>query len=183
MKIYTKSGDAGQTSLVGGQRVSKCCQRLESYGTIDELNSHIGLLMAETSDEADRATLLDIQAALFVVGGYLATDTSQREVRTGNIVTPEMVAAIEGEIDRLQELLPPLRLFILPGGSRAAAQAHVCRTVCRRAEREILRLADAGADIDPQVTAYVNRLSDYLFVLARKANLDAGIADIVWHRK
>ena len=183
MKIYTKTGDAGQTSLVGGQRVSKCCQRLESYGTIDELNSHIGLLMADISDEADRATLLDIQAALFVVGGYLATDTSQREVRTGNIVTPEMVAAIEDEIDRLQALLPPLRLFILPGGSRAAAQAHVCRTVCRRAEREILRLADEGADIDPQVTAYVNRLSDYLFVLARKANLDAGIPDIVWRRK
>ena len=108
MKIYTKTGDAGQTSLVGGQRVSKCCQRLESYGTIDELNSHIGLLITEVADAADRATLLDVQAALFVVGGYLATDTSQREVRTGNIVTPEMVATIESEIDRLQELLPPL---------------------------------------------------------------------------
>ena len=183
MKIYTKTGDAGQTSLVGGQRVSKCCQRLESYGSIDELNSHVGLLLTDIADEADRATLLDIQATLFVVGGYLATDTSQREVRQGNIVTPGMVAAVEAEIDRLQQLLPPLRLFILPGGSRAAAEAHVCRTVCRRAEREILRLAGEGADIDPQVTAYVNRLSDYFFVLARKANVDAGIDDIVWRRK
>lgn len=183
MKIYTKTGDAGQTSLVGGQRVSKCCQRLESYGTIDELNSHIGLLITEAADAKDRATLTDIQAALFVVGGYLATDTSEHEVRPGNIVTPAMVAAVESEIDRLQTLLPPLRLFILPGGSRAAAEAHVCRTVCRRAEREILRLAQEGADIDPQVTAYVNRLSDYFFVLARKANVDAGVEDVVWRRK
>ena len=93
------------------------------------------------------------------------------------------MAAVESEIDRLQTLLPPLRLFILPGGSRAAAEAHVCRTVCRRAEREILRLAQERADIDPQVTAYVNRLSDYFFVLARKANVDAGVEDVVWRRK
>ena len=182
MKIYTKTGDSGQTSLVGGQRVSKCCQRLESYGTIDELNSHIGLLLCATPDAADHATLLAIQGALFVVGGYLATDTARRDVRPGNVVTPDMVAALEAEIDRLQALLPPLRLFILPGGSVAAAQAHVCRTVCRRAEREILRLAAEGADIDPTVTAYVNRLSDYFFVLARKANLDAGVEDVIWRR-
>lgn len=183
MKIYTKTGDAGQTSLVGGQRVSKCCQRLESYGTVDELNSHIGVLMSEVTDEQDSATLQEVQCALFVVGGYLATDTTERDVRPGNVVTPEMVEGLEREIDRLQTLLPPLRLFILPGGSRAAACAHVCRTVCRRAEREILRLADEGATVDTCVLSYVNRLSDYFFVLARKLNCDHHVEDIVWKRK
>ena len=182
MKVYTKTGDKGQTSLVGGQRVSKCCERLESYGTVDELNSHIGVLITYCADERDAAFLTDVQGKLFVVGGYLATDTSERDVRPGNIVTPDMVEAVEHEIDRLQELLPPLRLFILPGGSRAASYAHVCRTVCRRAERCILRLAETGADVDDNVTAYVNRLSDYFFVLARKLNVDAGTEDIVWRR-
>ncbi|MCR4920406.1 MAG: cob(I)yrinic acid a,c-diamide adenosyltransferase [Bacteroidaceae bacterium] len=183
MKIYTKTGDQGQTSLVGGQRVSKTCQRLESYGTIDELCSHIGILITYCEQPADRTFLLSIQSALFVVGGYLATDNSQREVRPGNIVTDEMVTAIEQEIDALQAVVPPLRLFILPGGSRASALAHVCRTVCRRAEREILRLAESGAEVDSRVTSYVNRLSDYFFVLARKLNADAGIEDVVWTRK
>lgn len=191
MKIYTKTGDKGQTSLVGGQRVSKCCDRLESYGTVDELNSHIGVLINYCTDEADRTFLIDIQAALFVVGGYLATDTSARDVRPGNIVTEEMVASVEQEIDRLNALVPPLRLFILPGGCLGASFAHVCRTVCRRTERCILRLdaslaeefADDSVFIDPNVLAYVNRLSDYFFVLARKLNVDDGTEDIVWRRK
>lgn len=183
MKVYTKTGDKGQTSLVGGQRVSKCCDRLESYGTVDELNSHIGLLISMCGNERDKAFLTDIQATLFVVGGYLATDNTQHEVRQGNIVTSDMVETIEKEIDRLQELLPPLRLFILPGGSMAASQAHVCRTVCRRSERCILRLVECRAEVDDQVLSYINRLSDYLFVLARKLNVDAGVEDIVWRRK
>lgn len=171
------------TSLVGGQRVSKCCDRLESYGTIDELNSHIGVLITYCTAAEDREFLTDVQGKLFVVGGYLATDNSTHEIRQGNIVTEEMVKAVETEIDRLQGLLPPLRLFILPGGSRGAAYAHVCRTVCRRAERCILRLAECGAEVDDQVTAYVNRLSDYLFVLARKLNVDEGMEDVIWRRK
>lgn len=183
MKIYTKTGDKGQTSLVGGQRVSKCCERLESYGTVDELNSFIGLLITYCTDDADAAFLTDVQGKLFVVGGYLATDNSTRDVRQGNIVTPEMVASVEAEIDRLQQLLPPLRLFILPGGSRGSSYAHVCRTVCRRAERQVLRLAECGADVDDNVIAYVNRLSDYFFTLARKLNVDADIPDVVWQRK
>lgn len=183
MKVYTKTGDKGQTSLVGGQRVSKCCERLESYGTIDELNSHIGVLITHCTDVKDQEVLTDIQGKLFVVGGYLATDTTQRDVRSGNIVTAAMVEAVEQEIDRLQELLPPLRLFILPGGCVGAAQAHVCRTVCRRAERCILRLAETGVELDEHVTAYINRLSDYFFVLARKLNVDAKTDDIVWKRK
>lgn len=182
MKVYTKTGDKGLTSLVGGQRVSKCCQRLESYGTVDELNSHIGVLITYCGDEADKAFLTGIQASLFVVGGYLATDNSAREVRPGNIVTQEMISDVETEIDRLQAMLPPLRLFILPGGSRAASYAHVCRTVCRRAERAILRLAESGAEVDDCVTAYVNRLSDYFFVLARKLNVDEKVEDTVWRR-
>ena len=183
MKVYTKTGDKGQTSLVGGQRVSKCCERLESYGTIDELNSHIGVLMTYCTDAADHRFLLNIQGNLFVVGGYLATDNSQSEIREGNIITAEMVAEVEREIDRLQEMLTPLRLFILPGGCRAAAYAHVCRTVCRRAERCILRLAETGALVDDNVTAYINRLSDYFFVLARKLNKDANMDDTIWKRK
>lgn len=179
MKVYTKTGDKGQTSLVGGQRVSKCCERLESYGTVDELNSHIGVLITYCNDDKD--FLVDVQGKLFVVGGYLATDNSQREIRQGNVVTTEMVEEVEHEIDRLQELLPPLKSFILPGGSRAASYAHVCRTVCRRAERCILRLAETGAEVDDNVTAYINRLSDYFFVLARKLNnIDAKSNDIVW---
>lgn len=183
MKVYTKTGDKGQTSLVGGQRVSKCCERLESYGTVDELNSHIGVLISYCSDDKDKDFLVDVQGKLFVVGGYLATDNSQREIRQGNIVTTEMVEEVEHEIDRLQELLPPLKLFILPGGSRAASYAHVCRTVCRRAERCILRLVETGAEVDDNVTAYINRLSDYLFVLARKLNVDNDTNDIVWVRR
>lgn len=183
MKVYTRTGDKGQTSLVGGKRVSKCCERLESYGTIDELNSHVGVLITYCADEHDQKFLLGVQANLFVVGGYLATDNSSHEIRTGNIVTPEMVEEVEREIDSVQSSLPPLRLFILPGGCRGAAYAHVCRTVCRRAEREILRLADSGADVDEQVLAYVNRLSDYLFVLARKLNVDSGTDEVVWRRK
>lgn len=183
MKIYTKTGDLGQTSLVGGQRVSKCHERLESYGTVDELNAHVGVLITYVPDDADRRFLTDLQGRLFVVGGYLATDTSQRAVRPGNVVTADMVLSVEKEIDRLQASLPALKLFILPGGSRAAGFAHVCRTVCRRAERDILRLAATGAEVDAQVLAFMNRLSDYFFVLARRLNADAGVDDVVWRRE
>lgn len=182
MKVYTKTGDKGQTSLVGGQRVSKCCQRLESYGTVDELNSFVGLLITYATDNQDVKFLTDVQTKLFIIGGYLATDNSQREIRQGNIVTPDMVQAVEKEIDRLQELLPPLRLFILPGGSQAAAHSHICRTICRRTEREILRLIEEGVCVDDNVVAYINRLSDYFFVLARKLNMDNNVKDVVWKR-
>ena len=179
MKIYTKTGDHGTTSLVGGQRVPKCCDRLESYGTVDELNAHIGLL-ATQADGDDAAFLRDVQRVLFSVGGYLATDNSTSEVRERCTVTDDMVSAVEHEIDRLDAMVEPLRAFILPGGSQASAQAHVCRTVCRRAERCILRLAESGVKVDGNVTSYVNRLSDYFFVLARKLNRDAGVEDVAW---
>lgn len=182
-KIYTKTGDEGMTSLVGGERVSKCSPRLESYGTADELNSHIGMLMACMTGEkvdADRSFLCNVQRALFTVGGYLATDTTKRETTKGTTVTQEMVDEVEKEIDRLTALLKPQRAFILPGGCMAAACAHVCRTVCRRAERDVLRLQESGAEVDANVKKYLNRLSDYFFVLSRKLNADAGVEDVEW---
>lgn len=179
MKIYTKTGDAGQTSLVGGQRVAKTCPRLESYGTVDELNSHLGLLAALCPLPHETAFLASLQRSLFALGGYLATDTSSREPARNCVVTPDMVTAVERAIDRLDATLPPLRAFVLPGGTVAAAQAHVCRTVCRRAERRVLALADSGTEVAPTVTAFLNRLSDYLFTLARAINAQEGQGDTV----
>lgn len=169
MKIYTKTGDEGMTSLVGGKRVKKCCARLDSYGSVDELNSFIGLLVTYITDEADIAFLQKIQGELFMVGGSLATDLSVSEARCE--VTQAMISDIESEIDRLSVLLPPLRSFVVPGGSRAAALAHVCRTVCRRAERCVFALIEEGGAVEENVAVYLNRLSDYFFVLARK-NVD-----------
>lgn len=169
--IYTKTGDKGTTSLVGGKRVPKCCDRLESYGTIDELNSHIGMLAALCKDKPEGENITDIlatvQQELFAVGGYLATDTSTTALHLSCIVTAEMVLAVEKAIDDMDKQLQPLRSFIIPGGTVLSAQAHICRTVCRRAERSILRLADSGVELDENVLAYINRLSDFFFVLAR----------------
>ena len=166
MKIYTKTGDEGMTSLVGGKRVKKCCARLDSYGSVDELNSFIGLLVTYSIDDADIAFLQKIQAELFMVGGSLATDLSVSEARCE--VTKAMISDIESEIDSLSAALLPLRSFVVPGGSRAAALAHVCRTVCRRAERCVFALIEEGGAVEENVAVYLNRLSDYFFVLARK---------------
>lgn len=179
--IYTKTGDKGMTSLVGGVRVPKTHARLEAYGTVDELNSHIGLLISLAGDDELGAWLTEVQCNLFVVGSYLATDTQQTELRQQSVVTAEMVEKMERAIDETDASLPPLRLFVLPAGTQAASQCHVCRTVCRRAERRILALAE-NTDIDQNVIAYVNRLSDYLFVLARKLNISAGQEEIIWKR-
>lgn len=183
--IYTKTGDKGVTSLVGGQRVSKTDRRLEAYGTIDELNSQLGLLITYVVDDADQEVLNQIQNGLFVVGGYLATDQSSTELRQQTVLTSSMVSAVEQAIDRIVVEIPPLRAFVLPGGCRGAAVAHVCRTVCRRAERRIIdlnnHLLDAGGvAIDENVLAYVNRISDFLFVLARKMNIISNHDEIIW---
>ena len=177
MKIYTKTGDTGTTSLASGERVPKTCARLQAYGTIDELNSYIGLLLTYLTATEHETTLLHMQRTLFVCGGYLATDSSHTPQCA---VTPDDIAGIEQEIDLLQSNLPPLRAFILPGGSRPAAIAHICRTVCRRAERCILAIAEEGTDMDPKLLSYVNRLSDYFFVLARKINKDENQAENIW---
>lgn len=179
--VYTRTGDEGMTSLVGGVRVPKTHARLEAYGTVDELNSCVGLLITYVEDEDDKDFLVAIQQHLFVVGSYLATDTSQTQLRPQSVVTDEMVADMERKIDETDEQLPPLRLFILPGGTRAASVCHLCRTVCRRAERRILALS-TEQEIDSKVIAFVNRLSDFFFVFSRKLNIMAGADEIIWKK-
>lgn len=180
--IYTRTGDDGTTSLVGGVRVSKTDARLEAYGTIDELNAFLGELVTYLTDEQDRENVLEIQQKLFVVGTYLATDQTQTTLRSSAVITEENVKAIERLIDEAENGLPPWKGFIIPGGTRGAAVCHVCRTVCRRAERRMLSLAAGGVTVASPVLAYVNRLSDYLFVLARKMVFVEGKDEILWHK-
>lgn len=180
--IYTRKGDTGMTSLVGGQRVPKTHIRLEAYGTVDELNSQLGLLLTYLTLEEDRQVVLGVQNLLFSIGSMLATDTSERDIRPGRYVTQEDVEDMEHAIDAAEDGLPGWRGFILPGGSRGAAIAHVCRTVCRRAERQIHALASV-AEVDPLLMAYINRLSDYLFVLAQKINKTEGVEENIWQKR
>lgn len=174
MKIYTKTGDKGQTSLLGGTRVSKAHEKIEAYGTVDELNSSIGLL--RTSAESHESFLLRIQHVLFNIGSLLATE---REVKFS---LPELVQsdidALENEIDRLNEQLEPLKSFILPGGSKANAYAHMSRCICRRAERRVIPLEGEYT----LLIKYLNRLSDYLFVLGRALLHQQGIEEIKWQK-
>lgn len=179
MKVYTKTGDEGSTSLVGGTRVSKAHVRLEAYGTVDELNAQLGLLRTYLLDEADCEFVAGVQHRLFAVGGYLATDQTCRTLHQATVIRTEDVELMEREIDRLDIDLPKLKAFVLPGGCRAAAVCHVCRTVCRRAERRILQLAQEAV-IDKILLAFMNRLSDYLFVLSRKLNFDEEKDEIFW---
>ncbi|MDR0962366.1 MAG: cob(I)yrinic acid a,c-diamide adenosyltransferase [Mediterranea sp.] len=178
--VYTRTGDEGTTSLVGGSRVSKTDIRLEAYGTVDELNSHLGVLVAYLDDD-DSAFVQRIQHKLFAVGSHLATDRTRRELHQASIVSPEDVELLESAIDQLDSELPVLHAFVLPGGTLGAGVANVCRTVCRRAERRILALS-TEAEIAPELLAYINRLSDYLFVLSRKINNKAGKDEIFWKR-
>ncbi|MBO7471511.1 MAG: cob(I)yrinic acid a,c-diamide adenosyltransferase [Bacteroidaceae bacterium] len=178
MKVYTKTGDAGTTSLVGGKRVPKDCARLESYGTIDELNAHVGLLLIYVSENQDRECLISIQNRLFVVGAQLATEAPNVP---SSVITDDDVSILENNIDKASEGLPRWRGFTLPGGCREAAEAHVCRTVCRRAERRILTL-NSEEKVDPQLLKYINRLSDYFYVLALRLNFLHGTEEILWQK-
>lgn len=181
-KIYTRTGDAGTTSLVGGVRIKKNDIRLEAYGTIDELTSHMGLLVTLLGSEDDeRQRLIHIQSDLFIIGSHLATDQSQTPLYASAQLPEGETALLEQRIDEILALLPEAQGFVLPGGTPAAAQCHVCRTVCRRAERRIAALAE-GADVGADVVRYVNRLSDYLFVLAKKINFNAGQEEILWQK-
>jgi cob(I)alamin adenosyltransferase len=179
-KIYTRGGDKGKTSLVGGFRVSKTHPRLEAYGTIDELNSFIGLLITEIEDSDTCDLLQFVQSKLFTVGSYLATDPSKTEYRIESQITGDSIKKIEEAIDLTDSRLPKLKSFVLPGGSRSAALAHVCRTVCRRAERNIYRLAETDAVEEP-VLVFMNRLSDLLFVIARGECLLKNGEEIFWN--
>ncbi|MGB0766739.1 MAG: cob(I)yrinic acid a,c-diamide adenosyltransferase [Phycisphaeraceae bacterium] len=177
MKLYTKRGDDGQTDLIGGARVSKGHLRVGAYGTVDELNATIGLALADCEIDAVRDALITAQARLFDLGADLATPGSD-DAAPGRL-NADHVAAIEAQIDAATALLQPLRNFILPGGTVLAARLHLARTVCRRAEREVVQLAEADP-IDPIATVYLNRLADLLFAQARLANAHAGVADVPW---
>ena len=181
MKIYTRTGDEGTTALFGGERVVKSHPRIDAYGTVDEVNSAVGLarslLRGEPGRDALDAVLARVQAELFVLGADLATPSAAKP--TVPRVEAAHVARLEEEIDRFDDALPPLKHFILPGGTSGAAALHLARTVCRRAER----LAVAAARLEPiseHAVTYLNRLSDLLFVLARWANQEAGVQDATW---
>ena len=179
MKIYTKEGDGGETSLYGGQRVLKNVERVETYGTVDECNAVLGTALTLIEDAEARAVLTRIQGELFEVGADLATPLERGEAagRLGATAT----ARLEAEIDRFEEELPPLRHFILPGGSPGGAALHQARAVCRRAERCLVTLEQVEP-INPEVARYMNRLSDHFFVLARLVNSRAGVPETIWER-
>lgn len=178
MKIYTKTGDKGKTSLFGGDRVSKDTYRIEAYGSVDELNSHLGVIRSlKPPAEVDRM-LERIQHQLFVLGADLATPRTRKEGKVDRI-QPRHIEFLEQSIDRLDAALPGLTQFVLPGGSHAAAALHVARTVCRRAERRIVQLAKK-CDIGTTPVVYINRLSDFLFVAARSVNRLEGWEEARW---
>lgn len=178
MKIYTKTGDKGDTSLFGGQRVPKDALRIEAYGTIDELNSILGRVQAESSDKRISEIIATVQKELFALGADLATPRSAPSKLVRRF-EPKDAHTLEKLIDGLESRVKPLKSFILPGGSTIAAQIHVARTVCRRAERTVVRLS-RNEDIGTGIMVYLNRLSDLLFVLARYANQAAGIPETTW---
>lgn len=185
MKIYTKTGDKGTTSLFGGTRVPKHHIRIESYGTIDELNSHLGMLRDQKIDEHSHEIILQIQERLFTVGSILATDPAKATLKSGKQrldiprISSEDIELLEQEMDKMNEELPPMTHFVLPGGHQTVSVCHISRCVCRRAER----LASALHELEPfekEVLQYLNRLSDYLFVLARKLSNDLQAEEIQW---
>ena len=178
-KVYTRTGDKGTTSLVGGVRIKKSDTRLEAYGTVDELSAHLGLLAAMMDGDDNRQTIIRIQNNLFNVCTHLATDQSQTPLYPSAHLAEGETAFLEQEVDRLMALLPERQGFVLPGGTPTAAQAHVARTVCRRAERRIAALAEV-ATVGEEIQQYVNRLSDYLFVLAKIINFNSGQDEIIW---
>lgn len=179
-KIYTRTGDKGTTSLVGGKRVSKTDPRLDAYGTIDELNSFIGLMLSVMDHKAEtEENIRWIQQKLFNIGGCLATDTASFQLPDSCKVLAPDVERMEKMIDTLTDGLPEQRSFILPGGTQAASYAHVARTVCRRAERLILALPN-DAKAPSELLQFINRLSDYLFVLARRINFFSGVDEKIW---
>jgi cob(I)alamin adenosyltransferase len=177
-KIYTKTGDKGETSLLGGKRVPKYHLRIEAYGTIDELNSFVGLLRDQAIASHYKEILFETQDRLFTAESLIAADQGSEGFNLPAL-TESDISLLEREIDQMNEALPPLTNFILPGGHPAVSLAHVCRTICRRAERIIIHLA-VDHPVDELIVRYFNRLSDYFFVLARKLALDQGIPDQVW---
>jgi cob(I)alamin adenosyltransferase len=178
MKIYTKTGDQGTTSLWGGKRVSKAHLKIEAYGTVDELNAYIGLLRDQAINEKRKDLLKEIQDRLFTIGAILAMDTEKETLKKPDINNEDLLI-LEKEIDKMDALLPALKNFILPGGHQSVSFCHLARTVCRRAERCVIALHDIE-NVEPLIIQYLNRLSDYLFVLGRLIAQELGSEEITW---
>ncbi|MGD8778266.1 MAG: cob(I)yrinic acid a,c-diamide adenosyltransferase [Ignavibacteria bacterium] len=179
MKIYTKTGDKGETSLFGGQRVSKDNLRIEAYGTVDELNAYLGQAVAVSKSEAIKKVLYKIQNELFTVGADLATPKDKNIKKEIPRVNEKMVEGLENLIDEFDSKLPSLKNFVLPGGSLGASNLHIARTICRKIERRIVTLSNEE-NIGEYILKYLNRLSDLLFILARYENLESNTPDITW---
>jgi cob(I)alamin adenosyltransferase len=178
MKIYTKTGDSGKTSLLGGSRVPKHHLRIESYGTLDELNSHVGFLRDYSLGDKITEELLEIQDRLFTLGSLLASEPGKSKVKIPEIAEKD-VLFLEKAMDLMNETLPDMRHFVLPGGHHAVSSCHIARCVCRRAERIIVHLSEES-EVPSIVLEYLNRLSDYLFVLARKITFDLAVIETPW---
>lgn len=178
MKIYTKTGDKGQTSLIGGTRVPKDDIRIEAYGTVDELNSWLGVIRDSVNESHTRQLIVEIQNKLFTIGSHLASDPEKSRMKLPEI-TDEHVAVLEKEMDAIDSAVPPMKNFVLPGGHLTVSYCHVARCVCRRAERCVIHLAGT-APVEEVIVRYLNRLSDYLFMLSRKLTMDLGAEEIPW---
>lgn len=178
MKIYTRKGDGGTTSLIGGTRVPKHHLRIESYGTVDELNSYIGLIRDQEIDQALITILLEIQDRLFTLGAHLAADPRKSKMKLPGLYE-EDVTFLEQEIDRMDDELEEMRSFVLPGGHPAVSHCHIARCICRRAERIAVHLAEES-EVDEKIIRYLNRLSDFLFTLSRKLTKDLNVEEIKW---
>ncbi|MCH7413973.1 cob(I)yrinic acid a,c-diamide adenosyltransferase [Belliella sp. R4-6] len=178
MKIYTKTGDTGTTSLLGGKRVSKGHIKIDAYGTVDELNSYIGLLRDQEVNKSREVILKEIQDRLFTLGATLATEVGKSNIKKPDL-HQEDIELLEKEIDLMEEKLPPLRNFILPGGHQAISFCHLARTVCRRTERCVILLMEIEP-VDQIILSYLNRLSDYLFVLGRLMAIDLEVEEVTW---
>lgn len=178
MKIYTRTGDKGITSLIGGKKVSKSAARIESYGDVDELNAHIGLLGDLDLNSGRREVLREIQDRLFTIGANLALAPEKNSNRIPDLLE-EDILLLENQIDEMQERIKPLKSFILPGGHQYVSFGHLARTVCRRAERAVVRLSETEP-VDEIIIRYLNRLSDYLFVMTRVMSAELGAEEICW---
>jgi cob(I)alamin adenosyltransferase len=181
MKIYTKTGDKGQTSLIGGTRVPKHHIRIEAYGTVDELNSWMGVLRDLVPSEKTKSLIVDIQDRLFTIGSLLASDPEKSKMKLPELHA-EDILQLEKEIDAIDSSVPPMKSFVLPGGHLTVSYCHVARCVCRRAERHIIHLSE-NAPVSDLVLQYLNRLSDYLFMLSRQLTQDLGAEEIPWKPK
>jgi len=180
IKIYTKTGDAGNTSLIGGTKILKSHIRIESYGNVDELNSYIGLVNDYLQDEPLKKVLKEIQDRLFTIGSSLACDPDKETGMHLPDLKETDILFLEKEIDHMNDALPPMKHFILPGGHVAVSTIHITRCVCRRAERGVVNLLQHEQFVEPLVIKYLNRLSDYLFVLARYVGKQLGVEEVIW---